>query len=189
VKALILVADGFEDCEVLYPYYRLREEGVEVDVAGPAKKTYTGKHGYDVTAGRARAELAAGDYDLLVVPGGKAPEAIRLEGPAIELVRTMMEAGKVIAAICHGAQVLISAKVLSMRKATCWKGIRDDLVAAGCEYQDHEVVVDHNLVTSRCPDDLPAFCREMLKALWAAEGPRIDAGQCGYPCSARQGGP
>jgi len=165
MKALILVADGVEDCEVLYPLYRLREADVEVDVAGPERGGVTGKHGYTIEAGLAFSEVRAEDYDLLVVPGGKAPESVRLDDSAVGVTRSMFRAGKVVAAICHGGQVLVSADVLRGREATCWRGIRDDLKAAGARYVDGEVVVDGNLITSRCPDDLPAFCREIFRVL------------------------
>lgn len=104
-------------------------------------------------------------YDLLFLPGGKGPETVRLEGKALEVCRKFMDEGKPIAAICHGPQVLISAGVVKGHTMTCWKGVQDDLKAAGATVRDEEVVVDDNLVTSRQPDDLPAFCREMMKKL------------------------
>ncbi len=165
MRALILAADGFEDSELLYPYHRLREDGVEVDIAAPAPGPVVGKHGYEVEAGLAFADARAGAYDLLVLPGGKAPETIRRHSQAVELTRAMFEAGKVVAAICHGPQVLISAGVLEGRNATCYAGIRDDLKLAGANYSDEEVVVDGNLVTSRTPDDLPAFWRGVRQAM------------------------
>jgi protease I len=165
MKALILAADGVEDCELLYPLYRMREADIDVDIAGAARGVVTGKHGYTAEVGLAFCEVRPAEYDLLVVPGGKAPESVRLDESALALTRSMFEAGKVVAAICHGGQVLISADVLRGKEATCWKGIRDDLKAAGAHYVDREVVVDGNLITSRCPDDLPAFCREILRAL------------------------
>ncbi len=165
MRAVILAAGGFEDSELLCPLYRLKEEGIEVTVAGPQAGTITGKHGYTVEADAAFSDTAAEDYDLLVLPGGQGPETVRLDQDAVGLTRRMMDAGKPVAAICHGAQVLISAGVLEGRRATCWQGIRDDLKAAGARYEDSEVVVDGNLVTSRCPSDLPAFCREIMKAV------------------------
>jgi protease I len=165
MKALILAADDFEDLELMYPYYRLQEAGIDVDVAASRAGTVTGKHGYAVKTTRVFSELDAAQYDLLVVPGGRAPEAVRLHARAVAVAKAMFEAGKLVAAICHGAQVLISAGVLNGKNATCWKGIRDDLKAAGGSYSDRPVVVDGNLITSRCPDDLPAFCREIFKAL------------------------
>ena len=165
MRALILAADGVEDCELLYPYYRLLEEGADVDIAGPERAPITGKHGYTVAANLSFAEVQADQTDLLILPGGKAPETVRLDDSAIEASKRMFASGKVIAAICHGAQVLISADVLKGKNATCWKGIRDDLKMAGANFADKQVVVDGNLISSRCPDDLPAFCREIFRAL------------------------
>jgi protease I len=164
MKALILVADDVEDIEFFYPLYRLQEEGWEIDVATPDARKIVGKHGYDYEPDMKISDVDAQDYDLLVLPGGKAPEKVRLQPKAVEIARSMLESGKTVAAVCHGIQTLISADVLKGRKATCWPGIRDDAKAAGAEYLDQEVVVDGNLVTSRCPEDLPAFCRETLAA-------------------------
>ena len=136
-----------------------------MDVAGPGKRAVAGKHGYEIEPNLALADVRADGYDLLILPGGKAPETVRLDARALAVTRAMLKAGKPVAAICHGVQVLISAGVVKGRKATCWKGVRDDLKAAGAEYLDREVVVDGKLITSRCPDDLPAFCREIFKAL------------------------
>lgn len=164
MKALMLAADGFEDSELLVPMYRLLEVGDEVDIAAPATGEFTGKHGYTAEANMDFGDLRPDDYALLVLPGGKAPETVRLDDSAVRVTREMMDAGKPVASICHGAQVLISADVLEGRKATCWQGIRDDLRAAGADYRDKEVVVDDNLITSRFPGDLPAFCRELMRA-------------------------
>ncbi len=168
MQALILAADGVEDCELLYPYYRLQEEGIEVHVATPGAKGVTGKHGYAVSADLALSDVDPDAYDVLILPGGKAPETVRLDDTAVAAVRKMMEAGKPVACICHGAQILVSAGVLHGRRATCYKAVRDDVKAAGAEYTDEEVVVDDNLITSRFPDDLPAFMRELLKQVAAA---------------------
>ncbi|MFW6161323.1 MAG: type 1 glutamine amidotransferase domain-containing protein [Planctomycetota bacterium] len=165
MKALMLTADGFEDSELYCPYYRLLEEGFDVDVAAPAAGEVTGKHGYGFEANLSFADVTPDDYDLLVLPGGKGPETVRLDANAVEATRQIFHAGKPVAAICHGAQVLISAGLLEGKQATCWQGIRDDLNAAGADYSDQEVVVDGTLITSRCPDDLPAFCRELLAAV------------------------
>lgn len=164
MKALVLIADGFEDSEMLVPHYRLLEEGANVDVAAPEKGAVTGKHGYTVEANLRLDDVAAKRYGLLVLPGGKAPETVRLNDNAKAVAKEMVESGRAVAAICHGCQTLISAGVLGGRRVTCWRGVRDDVIAAGAKYSDEEVVVDGNLVTSRQPSDLPAFCREMLKA-------------------------
>lgn len=165
MKALILAAGGVEDLEFYYPYYRLLEEGFKVDVAGAAQGTVSGKHGYEIKVDHPVSGLESSDYDILVLPGGKAPETIRLLPTAVQITQEMINSGKLVACICHGIQILISAKVLKGRKATCWKGVKDDLIAAGAHYEDEEVVVDGNLITSRRPDDLPAFWREVKKAL------------------------
>ena len=167
MKALILAADGVEDSELLYPYYRLQEAGAEVHIAGPSAGQMTGKHGYEIEADMAFGDASAADYDLLILPGGKAPETVRLDEDAVAMTKEMFDVGKVVASVCHGAQVLISAGVLDGKNATCWAGIRDDLKAAGANYSDEEVVVDGNLITSRCPDDLPAFCRAVFDVLSA----------------------
>ena len=163
MKVLIFTADGFEDSELLVPMYRFLEMEAQVTVAGPDLETYTGKHGYEVEATRTFRDLRSEDYDVLIIPGGKAPETVRLDADALAVTREMMSAGKPVGAICHGPQVLISAGVLKGRKATSWQGIRDDVRIAGAEYINREVVVDDNLVTSRTPFDLPAFCRELTK--------------------------
>jgi protease I len=165
MKALILVANNVEDLEFFYPYYRLCEEGFYVDVASPDGGKIVGKNGYDFACNLSISEANADEYDLLVLPGGKAPETVRLEPEAVEITRKMLNSDKTVAAICHGVQTLISADVLHGRKATCWRGIRDDVKAAGAEYLDQEVVVDGNLITSRSPEDLPAFCREVFAAV------------------------
>jgi protease I len=171
MKALILTADGVEDSEFLYPYYRLREEGIDVDVATPDGKAATGKHGYPVPANMKISDARSADYDMLVLPGGLGPEKVRVIDNAVRIAREMMAAGKVVASICHGIQTLISADVLKGRRATCWAGVRDDLKAAGADYSDQEVVVDGTLITSRAPHDLPAFMRETLNAVAATVSP------------------
>lgn len=163
MKALILAADGFEDMELMVPLYRLREIGAEVAVAAEKPCHVTGKHGYTTEADTTFDDVSADQFDLLIIPGGKAPESVRLSETAVAITRQMIESGKPVGSVCHGAQVLISAGVLKGRKATCWKGIRDDVKVAGADYSDQEVVVDGNLVTSRCPDDLPAFCAAILE--------------------------
>ena len=167
MRVLIVSADGFEDSELLVPYYRLREEDIAVDVASPARGPIKGKHGYQVEAGLAIDDVRPADYDALILPGGRAPERLRKDAKLLEAVRAFSAAGKPISAICHGPQVLASAGVLSGRSATCYRTVAHELAAAGARYQDAEVVVDANLVTSRQPSDLPAFLRETLKLLRA----------------------
>jgi protease I len=163
MKALIISADNYEDSELLVPYYRLQEDGVEVDIASMKKGSITGKHSYKVEANMDLQDVNAGEYDLLILPGGKAPEQIRKEKRALEIARHFFENNKPVSAICHGAQTLITAGVLKGRHATCYKSVADEMRDAGADYEDKEVVVDGNLVTSRQPSDLPAFMRETIK--------------------------
>lgn len=128
---------------------------------GPIK----GKHGYQVDVDVAFKDVNPEDYNILVISGGKGPEKMRLDKDALDIVRYFFKKNKPVASICHGPQVLISAGVIKGRKATCWIGIRDDIIAAGALYEDSEVVVDGNLVSSRSPSDLYAFGREMIKLL------------------------
>ncbi len=165
MKALILTANGVEDCELFYPYYRFKEENIEVDVASPEGEKVLGEHGYSLETNLAFADAIAEDYDLLFLPGGRGPEKVRLQPEAVEITKQMFEADRIVTAICHGPQVLISANVVRGKRATCWPALRDDLKAAGAEYLDQEVVVDGNLITSRWPPDLPAFCREIFAAV------------------------
>jgi len=165
MRVLILCADGFEDTELLVPYYRFREAGLRVDVASLARGPIKGKHGYEVEAGLALDEVRPDEYDALVVPGGRAPERLRKSAKALEVVRAFFAAGKPVAAICHGPQLLLSAGVLRDRSATCYRSVAFELEAGGAHYRDAEVVVDGNLVTSREPADLPAFLRETMKLL------------------------
>jgi protease I len=165
MKILILSADRFEDSELLVPLARLREEGMQVDIGSFTVGAIHGKHGERARANRAIAEIRPGDYDALLLPGGKAPAALRQDAQVLALVRHFFAAGKPVAAICHGPQVLISAGVLAGRTATAYRAVADELKAAGAQYRDAEVVVDGNLVTSRTPADLPAFLREFITKL------------------------
>ncbi len=166
MNALIIATDKFEDNELFYPYYRLLEAEVEVDVATPTGESIAGKHGIEIDADLKIADAEESNYDLLVIPGGRSPEHLRLEAEeAIDLVKDFDEAGKPISAVCHGAQLLMSADILEGREATCYWSLVDDLEHAGATFKDDPVVVDDNLVTSRHPDDLPDFMRETLKKL------------------------
>ncbi|HXX58329.1 MAG TPA: type 1 glutamine amidotransferase domain-containing protein [Thermodesulfovibrionales bacterium] len=165
MKALMLSADNFEDTELLVPYYRLKEEGIDVDVASLKKGRIKGKHGYDVDVTKTFREVDTDDYDILVLPGGKAPEAVRREGEAIRIAKDFFRKNKPVSAICHGPQTLISAGLLKGRHATCYRSVAPEMKEAGALYEDKEVVVDGNLVTSREPSDLPAFLRETMKKL------------------------
>jgi protease I len=165
MKALIISADNFEDTELLVPYYRLREEGIPVDIASIKKGSIKGKHGYEVMASKPLKEIDPDDYDALILPGGKAPETVRKEVKALEIAKHFFRKDKPVAAICHGPQTLISAGLLKGRHATCYKSVAHEMKDAGALYEDKEVVVDGNLVTARQPSDLPAFLRELMKKL------------------------
>lgn len=170
MKAIIISADHFEDSELLVPMYRLLEEGIDVDVVSVRKGTITGKHGYEVRAARSLDEISPDDYDLLILPGGKAPGEIRKNEKALAAARHFFSENKPVAAICHGPQTLVSAGLLQGRRATCYTSVAQELRDAGALYEDSEVVVDKNLVTSRRPSDLPAFMRETMKLLRKGKG-------------------
>jgi protease I len=165
MKALIISADNFEDSELLVPYYRMKEEGIQVEVASIKKGNIKGKHGYEVNVDKVLGEVNPDDYDILLLPGGKAPGTIREERSALEIARHFFKKSKPVSAICHGPQILLSAGVLRGRHATCYKSVAQEIKEGGAVYEDKEVVVDKNLVTSRQPSDLPAFMREIMKIL------------------------
>lgn len=163
MRALMISADGFEDLELLVPYYRLKEAGVELDLASMRKGEIKGLHGYKARADLALDEVDPSAYGLLVLPGGRAPQAVRKEESALEITRHFFAGGKPVAAICHGPQILISAGLMKGRRATSYPAVGKELEEAGALYEDAEVVVDGNLVTARVPGDLPAFLREMMR--------------------------
>ena len=164
-KVVILVEDQNQEMEVWNPLYRLREAGAQVFTAGTGKPIYKSKLGYEVKAEMDAAAVKVADIDAVVIPGGWAPDMMRRYEPMVKLVAEADRQGKVVAAICHAGWMLASAGILRGRKATSFFAIRDDVKNAGAEYVDAEVVVDRNLVTSRKPDDLPAFCREVIRLL------------------------
>lgn len=165
MKVLILSSDYFEDAELLVPYYRLKEEGIPVEIGSDKTGTIIGKHGYEVAVDKKLSEIVPQDYDVLLLPGGKAPAALREEPSALAIAKAFMQNDRPVAAVCHGPQILISAGVLKNRHATCYRAVADEMRQAGAHYEDREVVVDGNLVTSRQPADLPAFMREFMKLL------------------------
>ena len=165
-RIAILAEDNYQELELWYPLLRLREAGAKVRVIGTGSaETYGSKHGYPVTVDAAADEVRTEDFDAVVIPGGYAPDRMRRYPALLGFVREMDTQGKVVAAICHAGWVLVSAGILKGRRATCFFAIKDDLVNAGATYVDAEVVQDGNLITSRTPDDLPAFCRTIIAAL------------------------
>jgi protease I len=173
-RIAIFVDTAYQEMEVWYPYFRFQEAGAEcVFVGAEAGKVYSSKVGYPATAQLSYDNLQANHFDGVVVPGGYAPDHIRRHAKANQFVREMNTQGKLVASICHGPWVLCSAGILKGRQATCFFAIKDDVINAGAHYQDAEVVVDQNLVTSRKPEDLPAFCRAAMKVL--VESPVLTA--------------
>ena len=169
-RAAVLVEQQYQELEVWYPVYRLREAGCQVTLVGPkAGHEYPSKLGYPAKADKAAADVNAADFDLIVIPGGFAPDFIRRTEAMIRLVSDAAEQGKVVAAICHGPWVLCSTQALKGRKATCFFAIKDDVINAGAKYQDAEVVRDGNIITSRKPDDLPAFVQSIILAVKEAK--------------------
>ncbi|MDR5748902.1 type 1 glutamine amidotransferase [Caballeronia sp. LZ029] len=164
-KVAIFVDDFYQVVEFWYPYYRMKEEGADVKVVSRAE-THLTRHGYpsqkrDLTP----SEVAAQDFDAVVIPGGYAPDYMRDDANLVRFVKEMNDAVKIVAAICHGPWVPISAEIVKGRALTSASSIRTDVTNAGARYVDQEVVRDGNLITSRAPDDLPAFCREIISAL------------------------
>ena len=165
-KVLMFVDDTYEDLELCYPKIRLTEEGAEVIVAGSYKmKVYTGKHGYPCKSDVSFDEVDAKDFDALVIPGGFAPDKLRRDKKVLQITREIFKSGKPVAHICHGGWIPISAGIMKGFKCTSTPGIKDDLVNAGAEWVDESVIVDRNMISSRKPDDLPDFCRAIIKML------------------------
>jgi len=165
-RACVLVEQQYQEMEVWYPIYRLREAGCKVTVVGPeAGQNYPSKLGYPCKSDKSARDVRADDFDLVVIPGGFAPDYLRRHEAVLKLVSTLAEQGKVVAAVCHGPAVLCSTQALKGKKATCFFAIKDDVSNAGARYVDEEVVRDGNLITSRKPDDLPAFMKTVLQAV------------------------
>lgn len=165
LRVAILVEDLYQDQEVWYPYYRLQEAGVAVVRVGTGKGEYTGKFGSPLTPDRAVDQVSADKFDGIIIPGGYAPDILRRFPSVIRFVMEADRLRKVIGAICHAGWVLCSADVLRGRTVTCFSAIKDDVVNAGAAFVDREVVRDGHLITSRTPEDLPAFMRSFLGAL------------------------
>ena len=162
----ILVEEQYQVLEVWYPALRLKEAGIPTVMVGSGSKdVYGSKEGYPVNVDRPVSQVKADDFSGVVIPGGFAPDFMRRNPAMAQLVRAVHDRRKVVAAICHGGWMLVSAGILKGRRATSFFAIKDDLIAAGANWVDQEVVVDDNLITSRKPEDLPAFMVEILKQL------------------------
>jgi protease I len=171
-RAAVMIGPLFEDVEATYPYYRLEEAGATVELIGvEADQTVTGKKGQELVTDNAAADLDPADLDVLVIAGGYGPDKLRTDDGVKALVRGMDEAGKPVAYICHAGWVPVSAGIVAGRRVTSYPTIADDLRNAGAEWEDAEVVVDGNLVSSRRPDDLPAFMRALIDVAVGAEEP------------------
>jgi protease I len=165
-RILMFVDDVYEDLELWYPKLRLAEAGAHVTVAGrEMNQKYSGKHGYPCFSDAAIRDMEAGDFHGVVIPGGFMPDKLRRDPKVLSLVRDFAESGKLVAAICHGGWIPISAGVYRGVRVTGSAGIKDDLVNAGAQWVDAPVVVDRHFVSSRKPDDLPDFCRAIIRAL------------------------
>ena len=178
-RIAFVLADDFEDSEFKEPYERLRAEGHELTVVGrTAGKTVSGKKGKeDFTVEAAPDSVSPADFDALVIPGGYSPDKLRMDEGVVTFVKGFFGSDKPVAAICHAGSLLVEADVLEGRTVTSWPSVRTDMVNAGAEWVDEEVVVDGNLITSRKPDDLPAFCEAILDRLDAHR--RMRAGALG----------
>jgi protease I len=173
-RVAILLESKYNEFEFWYPYFRMKEAGALVSIVGTGPKEYLGSNGLPAPHPSVRESLEelvlaetvrVEDFDGVIVPGGFAPDYMRRNPALIQFVRDMHAAGRIVAAICHAGWVLVSAGVLKGKRATCFYAIKDDVINAGARYLDRPVVRDGNLITSRCPDDLPAFCRAIIEAL------------------------
>ncbi len=165
----VLVENDYQVIELWYPYYRMKEAGADVKLVGTTRgPEFKSKEGYAARADLQSGEVRVDAFDGVIIPGGYAPDHMRRDADLVRFVREMDAAGKPVAAICHAGWMLASARIVKGRRATCFYSIRDDLEAAGANWVDEPVVVDRNLITSRVPGDLPAFCQAIIHALTPA---------------------
>jgi protease I len=165
MKVAILLEDLYQVLEVWYPYFRLREADIGTVLVGTGKKHYKSKEGYPAEEELTIRDAVAKDFSGVIIPGGYAPDILRRHKEVNNFVKSIYNEGRMVASICHGAWVLISADILKGKEVTCFDAIKDDVINAGARYRDEEVVVDENLITSRNPYDLPAFCAEIIRFL------------------------
>jgi protease I len=164
-KVAVLIEDHYQVLEVWYPYLRLREDGIKTVLVGTGKGQYKSKEGYPAEEELSVKSARAEEFDAVVIPGGYAPDILRRYEEINQFVKKIFDGGRIVACICHGGWVLVSAGILKGKKVTGFSAIKDDLVNAGAQFIDEEVVVDKNLITSRNPYDLPVFCAELVKRL------------------------
>ena len=165
-RIAVLVEQQYQELEIWYPYYRLKEAGATMVMVGPkAGETYPSKLGYPAKSDKAAKDVSAGDFDAVVIPGGFAPDYFRRDPGTVQFVKDMHARGRLLAAICHGPWLLCSTPALKGKKATCFFAIKDDVTNAGATYVDEETVVDGNVITARKPDDLPAFTTAIIRWL------------------------
>ncbi len=170
----ILVEDLYQVLEVWYPILRLKEDGITTKLIGTGSKaSYGSKEGYPAKVDASIDQVSAKDFDGVIIPGGFAPDFLRRYDKVITFVRQMHDDGKVVAAICHGGWLLVSADIIRGRRVTCFSAIKDDLKAAGGNYVDQEVVVDKNIITSRKPEDLTAFVKEIINQATRSQGHKV----------------
>jgi len=161
--AVIIASQGFEDAELIYPYYRLQEEDFKVEIASKNKEDLIGKWGYPIKADIDTRDLVEENYDLVVIPGGyESPDRVRQIKEVLDFVKEMDKKGKIISAVCHGPWVLISAGIMKGKNATCYKGCKDDLINCGANYLDKDVVVDGNIITSPHFRNLAEWMKETI---------------------------
>lgn len=164
-RVVILIEKIYEDLEAWYPKIRLSSEGIEVIIAAPEKKTYQGKNGIPIEPDMLIEEIKEKDFDGVIIPGGFAPDFLRRYTSVLELIKAFDKKRKLIAFICHAGWVPVSAKIVNGRKGTSLPAIKDDMINAGLSWEDKEVVVDNNFVSSRVPGDLEYFCKAILEVL------------------------
>jgi len=164
-KILLFIADEYEDLELQYPKYRLREAGKKVVVAGEKRESYKGKHGYPCIADVTFKEIKVGDFDALVIPGGYAPDKLRKISRVLEITKEFARQKKLIAFICHAGWIPISAKILKGIQCTSYISIKEDILNAGGKWVNKSVVIDRHFISSRFPEDLPDFCSAILNYL------------------------
>ncbi|MBD3381364.1 MAG: DJ-1/PfpI/YhbO family deglycase/protease [candidate division Zixibacteria bacterium] len=164
-KVAVFLENMYEDVEFWYPYLRMKEAEADVSSVAPEKHSYKGKRGTSADADMTIDQASANDFHALIIPGGYSPDLMRRNPDMVAFVKKMNDGGKPIATICHGGWMLASARIIDGRSVTGFFSIKDDLVNAGADFRDDEVVVDGNLITSRHPGDLPAFCKTIISAL------------------------